>query len=53
MPSVGFIRVQNDDQPVVQLRQLPQPMLNGTDTRSPGLKNVTPGPTSSTTPMFS
>ena len=28
-------------------------MLNGTDTRSPGLIQATPGPVSSTMPMFS
>ena len=53
MPSVGLVRRQNDVQPPVQLRQLPQAMLNGTDTRSPTFTRVTPGPTSSTMPMFS
>ncbi len=38
---------------IVQLRPAPQATSNGTDTRSPTLTNRTPGPTSSTTPMFS
>jgi hypothetical protein len=42
-----------DVQPALQLRQVPQLMLNGTDTRSPTLTRFTPGPTSSITPMFS
>src|SRR4051794_1672718 len=53
MPSVGLVRRQNDVQPPVQLRQVPQAMLNGTLTRSPTLTRPTPAPTSTTTPMFS
>ena len=53
MPSVGFTRVQNEVHPVVQARQVPQAMLNGTDTRSPTLTRATPRAPSSTTPMFS
>ena len=37
----------------MQLRQVPQAMLNGTDTRSPTLIRLTAAPTSSTMPMFS
>jgi hypothetical protein len=35
------------------LRQVPQAMLNGTDTRSPALTRPTAPPTSSTIPVFS
>ena len=37
----------------MQFAQVPQAMLNGSDTRSPTLTRPTPGPTSTTTPMFS
>jgi hypothetical protein len=50
---VGFVRWQNEVQPALQLRQLPQAMLNGTDTRSPTLIRSTAGPTCSTMPVFS
>ena len=39
--------------PATQLRQEPQAILNGTETRSPTLIRLTPGPVSSTIPMFS
>src|ERR1700733_3206101 len=52
-PSVGLVRRQNEVHPATQLRQVPQAMLNGTETRSPGLIQLTPGPVSSTMPVFS
>ena len=48
----GLARKHAQVQPAVQLRQLPQAMLNGTDTRSPTEIRSTPTPVSSTTPMF-
>jgi len=38
-----LVRRQNEIQPRLQLWQAPQATLNGADTRSPGLTQVTPG----------
>jgi len=49
-------RIDGQAKPVLlfkQFLQKPQATLNGSDTRSPFFTLATPGPTSSTTPMFS
>ena len=39
--------------PVLHMRQRPQAMLKGTETRSPSWMNSTPGPVSITSPVIS
>ncbi len=49
----GFTLRQMPVLPVLQLRQRPQEMLNGTEHRSPTSMNSTSGPFSTTSPVIS
>src|SRR5919112_6461558 len=51
--ALGFTLWQLEYRPRAQKKQVPQNTLNGTITRSPGLRFCTDGPTWSTTPMNS
>ena len=53
MYAFGFELSQSEVRPSRQYRQRPQAMANGTTTRSPGFRVVTPAPTSTTSPMNS
>ena len=51
--AFGFDVSQSENSVRLQYQQEPQEMVNGTTTRSPFFKLVTPEPTSSTIPMGS
>lgn len=51
--TLGFVVSQTSVRRALQLRHRPQATLNGTETRSPSLRNSTSGPTSMTSPVIS